>query len=244
MMPIPELSQQTVLITGAASGLGRALALAFAVAGATLALVDFDEARLRQTAAGLTNASIYVGDLSSAAATRRMIAAVRNDHPTVHTLVHNAGFLVPQAFAEMEEERWELTFNVGIQAAYLLTRAFWAQWLQTGGAAIYVSSRSGIEGFDGETAYCASKHAIEGFVKALGIECAGSGMVVHTITPGIFIQTRMSEQNYPPELKARWVDPRELAPAFLHLAMRKERACSGQRMNAWDLVQKIRAASA
>jgi 3-hydroxybutyrate dehydrogenase len=239
-MTVPDLSRQTVLITGAANGLGRALATAFGSAGATLMLVDVDEQGLAETARALPKASTYAADLSSAEATRRMLDSVRGDHPTVHTLVHNAGYLVPKPFAETTDALWDKTFNVGIQAARLLTKAFWPDWLRTGGTAIYVSSRSGIEGFDGESAYCATKHAIEGLVKALAIEGADSGIFVHAITPGMYLRTPMSERTYSAELKAKWVDPLELTPGFLHLAMRKDQSLSGQRLSAWDLSQQVR----
>ncbi len=241
---IPPLSAQTVLITGAANGLGRALAKAFAGAGATLALVDFDAKGLAETAARLPRTTTYVADLSDRAATRRMIAAVRADHPTIHTLVHNAGYLVPQMFDEMGDEHWDLTFNVGIQAAYLLTKAFWADWQATGAAAIYVSSRAGIEGTAGMSAYCASKHAIEGFVKVMGQEGAAHGIMVHSITPGMYMHTPMSEQNYTADLKTKWVDPIELTPGFLKLAMRGDASLSGQRLSAWTLSEEVRAANA
>jgi 3-hydroxybutyrate dehydrogenase len=237
---IPELSQQTVLITGAANGLGRALATAFGAAGSKLVLVDFDEKRLRETAVELPNASVYVADLSSADATRAMIAAVKAEHATVHTLIHNAGFLVPELFAEMSDERWNLMFNVGIQAARLLTKALWADWQAAGGVAIYVSSRSGIEADSGEAAYCSTKHALEGFVKVLGIEGAANDIMVHSVTPGMYMRTPMSEQNYTAELKSKWVDPLELTPAFLYLAMRKDKALSGMRLSAWELSQRCR----
>jgi NAD(P)-dependent dehydrogenase (short-subunit alcohol dehydrogenase family) len=237
-MAAPELAQQTVLITGAANGLGRALATAFGNAGSTLALADVDEQALGEVARTLPKAFAYVADLSSADATRQMIEKVRSDHATVHTLIHNAGFLIPQPFGEMSDARWELTFNVGIQAARLLTRAWWPDWLQDGGTAIYVSSRSGIEGFDGEAAYCATKHAIEGFVKALAIEGTPHGIFVHAVTPGMYLRTPMSERNYPPELKAQWVDPLELTPAFLSLALRGDASLSGQRLSAWELSRR------
>ena len=243
MPAAPELAQQTVVITGAATGLGRALSKAFAAAGSTVALVDSNEARLKETAGNLSNVSVYVGDLAEAAATRRIVDAIRGNHSVVHTLIHNAGFLIPQAFGEMPEDRWNLTFNVGIQAAYLLTRAFWADWSKTGASAIYVSSRSGIEGFPGETAYCATKHAIEGFVKALAMESTADKIFVHAVTPGMYIRTPMSERNYPAELKSKWVDPIELTPAFLHLALRKDQSLSGQRLNAWELSQQLKASA-
>ncbi len=237
-MIVPDLSSQTVLITGAANGLGKALAKAFANAGATLALVDVDQQRLTETASALPKASAYPADLSNMEDTRRMLEKVRADHATVHTLIHNAGFLVPQSFAEMSDDLWDKTFNVGIQAARLLTKTFWLDWLKIGGTAIYVSSRSGVEGFDGETAYCATKHAIEGLVKSLAIEGAQAGIFVHAITPGMYLRTPMSERTYTPEHKAKWVDPIELTPAFLHLAKREDKTLSGQRLNAWDLSQQ------
>ena len=237
-MIVPDLSSQTVLITGAANGLGKALASAFAGSGATLVLVDIDHQRLTETASSLPKASAYPADLSSIEDTQRMIEALRADHTSIHTLVHNAGFLVPQSFAAMSDELWNKTFNVGIQAARLLTKAFWPDWLKTGGTAIYVSSRSGIEGFDGETAYCATKHALEGFMKSLAIEGAQAGIFVHAITPGMYLRTPMSERTYTPEHKAKWVDPIELTPAFLYLAKRQDKTLSGQRLNAWDLSQQ------
>jgi NAD(P)-dependent dehydrogenase (short-subunit alcohol dehydrogenase family) len=237
----PGLSAQTVLITGAANGLGRALATAFAQAGAKLVLVDFDEQRLQTVAASLPDASAYTADLSDAEATLRMLAQVKADHTVVHTLIHNAGFLVPQPFAEMTDARWNLTFNVGIQAARLLTKAFWEDWLNRGGVAIYVSSRSGLQGSFGESAYSPTKHALEGFAQVLGIEGAEHGIFAHTITPGMYMHTPMSEQNYSPELKTKWVDPIELTPAFLYLALRKDKTLSGKRLSAWDLSEDVRA---
>jgi NAD(P)-dependent dehydrogenase (short-subunit alcohol dehydrogenase family) len=236
---VPPLDQQTVLITGAANGLGNALARAFGAVGAKLVLVDFDEKGLQEIAGSLPRARAYVADLSNAEATRAMIAAVRSDHEAVHTLIHNAGFLMPQAFAEMPDERWDLMFNVGIQAARLLTKAFWADWQKAGGAAIYVSSRSGVEAEFGEAAYCSTKHALEGFVKALAIEGEASGTMVHSVTPGMYMRTPMSEQNYTPELKEKWVDPIELTPAFLYLAMRPDKELSGKRLSAWELSQRV-----
>ncbi len=236
----PPLSQQTVLITGAAQGLGHALAIAFAAAGAHLVLIDLDEPGLRKLAAGLPGVATYAADLSDEAATRLLLARIRLEHPRIDTLIHNAGFLKPQPLVEMPDEQWRLTFNVGIQAAWLLTKAFWADWLVTGATGIYVSSRSGIEGFAGEASYCATKHAIEGFVKALAMEGEASGVLLHAVTPGMYIHTAMSEQNYTADLKQQWADPAEFAPAFLYLAERRDPALSGRRLDAWAISQQLR----
>ena len=93
-----------------------------------------------------------------------------------------------------------------------------------GGALIFVSSQSGIKGFVDETAYCAAKHALEGFSKCLALEGAADGILSCTITPGKAMHTSMSERNYPPELKAEWIDPERLAPAFVTIATKRDMA--------------------
>jgi NAD(P)-dependent dehydrogenase (short-subunit alcohol dehydrogenase family) len=242
MQGFTPLDRQTVIITGAASGLGRALASAFSAAGAKVLLVDRDLAGLEVTSKGLDNVALYHADLADADATRALIERIRQDHPRIDTLIHNAAYLVPQSFAEVTDANWFATVNVGIQAGYLLSKALWNDWLAAGGgAAIFTSSRSGIEGFVDESAYCASKHAIEGLVKCLGMEGTKSGIYSHTVSPGWYMHTPLSERLYPPELKTQWIDPILLAPAFLYLAERKDAALSGQRLNAWELSEQLRA---
>jgi NAD(P)-dependent dehydrogenase (short-subunit alcohol dehydrogenase family) len=107
-----------------------------------------------------------------------------------------------------------------------------------GGTLIFVSSRSGIEGFHSETAYCAAKHALEGLSKCLALEGSDHGIASHTITPGMYMHTPMSETTYTPELRAKWVDPIRLAPAFAWLSAAPRMDLSGQRLNAWDLSQE------
>ncbi len=237
---VPPLSEQTVLITGAANGLGSAIAAAFACAGSQLILVDVDAANLDRVARHVPGATCHVADLSDRTATAEMLGAVIEKHRRVDTLVHNAGFLKPAPFDEMDWGRWSHTFNVGIQAAYLMTRTFWPAWRRHGGTGIYVSSRSGIEGSAGETPYSATKHAIEGFVQSLALDGAESGIFAHSVTPGMYMHTPMSEQNYPPELKTRWVEPIQLAPAFLYLAERQDATLSGKRLSAWELSEQFR----
>ena len=239
--PVPPLAKQTVLITGAAQGLGRALSLAFASAGATVVPVDFNRERRAELAASLPDAAGYTADLSREDQTRAMLTEIASRYPRIDTLIHNAGFLQPEPFATMSDELWKRTFNVGIQAAWLLTKALWSQWQATGAAGIFVSSRSGIEGFAEEAPYCATKHALEGLVKSLALEGAAHGIVLHTVTPGRAMRTPMSEQNYSPELKRDWVDPALLTPAFLHLAATRDAALSGRRLDAWALSQQLAA---
>lgn len=233
----PALTEQTVLVTGAAQGLGRAVARAFHAAGARVLLMDIDAERLETLTGDLgERAHAYPVDLSDADATETTVRRAVAAHGTVHTLVHNAAILVPEPFEGLSFGTWARTLNVGVQAAFLLTKAVWAGMKAVGGGCVvYVSSRSGIEGFADESAYCAAKHGLEGLMKCLALEGDAHGILVYTVTPGMFMHTPMSERTYPDELKAKWVDPGELAPAFLRLAERAEPSSSGQRLSAWEL---------
>lgn len=226
-----------VVITGAAHGLGAALARAFADAGARLVLMDRDAQALARLGAQTGGLCLPV-DLSDASATQDAIAQLLTEDTRVDTLIHNAAVLVPQPLADLELAMFRATLDVGIQAGYLLARAALPSMQAHGGAMIFVSSQSGIKGFAEETAYCAAKHALEGFSKSVALE--EPGLVSCTITPGKAMQTPMSERNYTDDLKAQWVDPALLAPAFLHIATTRDPAFSGARLNAWDIAQTLK----
>lgn len=225
---------KTVLVTGAAQGLGAAIARHLSARGDRLVLMDRDAQGLAGTAAKCPGAQSIPVDLSDADATARAAAAL----PAIDTLIHNAAILRVEPIETVTLTTFQATMNVGIQAAFQLTQAVWpGMRARGGGALIFVSSRSGIEGFVDETAYCAAKHALEGFSKCLAMEGAAHGIVSYTITPGMFMHTPMSETTYGPEARAKWVDPIRLAPAFAHLSDARPAPLSGQRLNAWELSQ-------
>lgn len=232
---MPALEGHSVLVTGAAQGLGAAIARYFHGLGADLILLDRDEAGLAKTVAACPGARSCVVDLSNAEATDRAIRALVTD--PIDTLIHNAAILRVEPIEDVSLETFQATLDVGIQAAFQLTKAVWPSMKARGGTLVFVSSRSGIEGFADETAYCASKHALEGFSKCLAMEGAPHGILSVTITPGMYMHTPMSETTYPPELREKWVDPIRLAPAFAYLATRPLHL-SGQRLDAWALSQK------
>ena len=229
---MPALAGQRVIVTGAAQGLGAGIARHFAAAGAEVIAMDRD--RPAWEALGLPGPFLEA-DLADAAQTEAAIARIGGP---VDTLIHNAAILRPEPLEAVSLATFRATLDVGIQAAFLLSRAVWpGMKARGGGALIFVSSQSGIRGFADETAYCAAKHALEGFSKCLALEGAAHGILSCTITPGKAMRTPMSEANYPPELKAEWIDPARLAPAFARIATGRDMALSGQRLNAWEMVQ-------
>jgi NAD(P)-dependent dehydrogenase (short-subunit alcohol dehydrogenase family) len=240
-----RLADQRVVITGAAQGLGAAISRRFAEDGAKLVLMDYDGEGLAQTVAACAGASVDAiqVDLSNAAATDAAISQALAGGP-VDTLVHNAAILIEKDFIDEDFESFFRTFNVGLQAGYQLAHALWSQMIANGGGSlIFVSSRSGIQGFARESAYCAAKHALEGFSQSLAQEGAPLGITANTITPGMYMRTPMSDRNYSDDLKQKWVDPYLLTPAFVAIAERSQQIESGKRLDAWAISEAIRTQS-
>ena len=228
-----KISNQTVLITGAAQGLGLAIAKAFAKEKAKLILIDKKPDELDKIK--FDNCQKYVVDLNIREETKRVINELKKNSFVINTLIHNASILVPTPFIHTTEKIWDQTMKVTLESGFLLSKYVWEDMSSNkDGVIIFVSSGSGLKGFEDETAYCAAKHGLEGLMKSLAIEGMKNKIQVFTITPGMYMNTPMSESNYTEEFKKKWVDPIELTPAFLKLSSRRYQQMSGQHVNAWN----------
>ncbi len=240
-----DLRGKTAVVTGAAQGLGRAIAIAYAQAGMRLALLDVQANALDQLAQELQSDCLPIRvDLSDAADTQRAIDHALHELGTPHILVHNAALLITRSMQQIQLADWQKEVNIILQAAFMLSKAVWQPMIDAGGGRIvYLSSGSGIKGFVEEVAYCPAKHGQEGLMKVLAMEGQPYHIAVNTITPGAPIRTPMSATNYTNELKQQWIDPMLLTPAFLHLARQPLDGVTGERLNAWDLSQQVSASS-
>jgi 3-hydroxybutyrate dehydrogenase len=232
-----SLNGRTAIVTGAAQGLGYAITKAYVNAGMRVAMLDVkaDQLATVQGEMGAATAAFPV-DLSDGDSTSAAVGDALNWLGTPDVLVHNAAILVNRPLMEVSLADFQREMNVIVQAAFLLTQAVWEPMTSAGGGSIvYVSSRSGIIGFDEESPYVAGKHALEGFMKCMAIEGKPRNIAVNTITPGMYMHTPMSEYNYPDELKQKWIDPIRLTPAFKVLASQRGEGISGERLNAWQM---------
>lgn len=229
-----DFANKNILITGAAEGLGYAVSKKFAEKNANLFLVDINFEKLANN--NIPNSTNMKCDLSNISHVEELVEDLYNKKIEIDILIHNAAVLIPKSFEDTDLKYWNEMINISLNSGFILSNYAWKNMKKKKkGVIIFVSSRSGVEGFKNESAYCASKHALEGLMKSLSIEGSKLGIQVFTITPGMFMNTPMSEQNYEEEYKKKWVDPIELAPAFLKLASGNFNDLNGKHLNAWEI---------
>ena len=186
-----ELAGGVAVVTGAASGIGAALATVLAARGCRLVLLDRDADRLAAVA-GPLGAATYVVDLADAAATVAVGEAVRAAYPRVRLLVNNAGIALGGRFEQVTLAEYEQVIDVNFRAVVRLTHTLLpALRAEPGSHLVLVSSLFGLVAPAGQTAYAASKFAVRGFGEALRPELAGA-VGVTTVHPG-GVRTRIAE---------------------------------------------------
>ena len=234
----------TAVVTGAAQGLGYAIAKAYVAEGMKVALMDVRGdilARVADELAALGGDVLPITvDLSDAVETQAAIDTALAHYGTPRVLIHNAALLITRSMREITLGQWQKEINIILQAAFILSKAVWQPMIDAGGGSIvYLSSGSGYKGFIEEVAYNPGKHGVEGLMKCLAMEGAEFNIAVNCATPGAPINTPMSDSNYTEKQKQRWVDPALLAPAFVFLAQQTAAGVTGHRVAArsdgtWD----------
>jgi NAD(P)-dependent dehydrogenase (short-subunit alcohol dehydrogenase family) len=184
-----QLQKRTAVITGAASGIGRGLAVALARRGCHLALADINEAGLEQTTQRVAAPGLRVSshrlDVADADAVTAFPSVVRDVHPGVDLLFNNAGVALGGTFEQVSASDFEWLFAINFWGAVRMTRAFLPLLNASDDARIVnLSSVYGLAGPPGQTAYAASKFAVRGFSEALRHELEGSSVGVTVVHPG------------------------------------------------------------
>jgi NAD(P)-dependent dehydrogenase (short-subunit alcohol dehydrogenase family) len=182
-----SLQGRTAVVTGAGSGIGRAIALSLARRGAHLALADINTAGLAETAAQV--AGVRVSQHRLDVADRDAVAAFPNDvlddHPGVDIVVNNAGVALGGTFEQVSEADFEWLFGVNFWGVVRMTRAFLPLLRASDDAhLVNLSSLYGLISPPGQTAYSASKFAVRGFSNALRAELKGTRIAVTVVHPG------------------------------------------------------------
>ena len=201
-----RLEGRTALVTGAGRGIGRAVALGLASAGAELVLVSRTRSELDEVAgeieAGGGKARPLVLDVTRSQAVRNAIAGLGR----LDILVNNAGLNRPQPFLEVDEPTLDLLLGLNVRAAFMVAQAAARLMAAQGaGVIINVSSQMGHVGSElNRTVYVMTKHAIEGLTKAMAVELAPKGVRVVSIAP-TFIETPLTKPFFEDPATRKWI---------------------------------------
>jgi 3-oxoacyl-[acyl-carrier protein] reductase len=191
------LKDKTAVITGAARGIGRAIALRFAAEGADIAFTDLRvdenmESLEKEIAALGRTAKGYASDASDFQGAEAIIDQIVKDFGKVDILVNNAGITRDNLLMRMTEADWDLVIKVNLKSVFTMTRAIQKHMLkQRFGSIINMSSVVGMNGNAGQSNYSASKAGLIGFTKSIAQELGSRNIRCNAIAPG-FIETEMT----------------------------------------------------
>jgi NAD(P)-dependent dehydrogenase (short-subunit alcohol dehydrogenase family) len=234
-----DLSSETVFITGASRGLGRALAEAFATTGASLVLCARGEPAMRETAEELESrgAAVEWGavDVAEAADVAALVARSAERFGPITALVNNASVLGPRVpLREHPVDEWRRVLAVNLTGTLIPTQAVLPGMREAGrGSIINVSSGVGNIARKRWGAYAISKWGVEALARNLALEEEEAGIRVNIVDPGQ-LRTEMRQAAYPEEDPLRPSPPADAAPVFLWLASGESAGVTGQRFQALE----------
>jgi NAD(P)-dependent dehydrogenase (short-subunit alcohol dehydrogenase family) len=226
-----DFTNKIVLVTGGASGIGRATSLLFAQHGAKVVIGDIDPAGAEtvEMIKREKNEAIFVQtDVRDAQQVQNLVATAVKTFGRLHCAFNNAGVLPPMApLADIEESTFDQTFAVDVKGIFLAMKYEIQQMLRTGGGAIVNNaSIAGMIAERGISAYVAAKHAVIGLSRAAAVEYASQGIRINALAPGL-VETPMTKHWFnDPEMRAfflanspigRFAQPEEVAAMVLFL---------------------------
>ncbi|HEX4621091.1 MAG TPA: SDR family NAD(P)-dependent oxidoreductase, partial [Myxococcaceae bacterium] len=221
------LADRVALVTGASRGIGRAICLALAEAGATLVGTATSEAGAESTCREVRKlgrrALALAGDVSVAADADRWVAEAERAFGRIDVLVNNAGIVRRIRTVQMTDDDFDRVVKVNLNGPFYLARRVLPGMLERKwGRILNVSSISGTVGTAGSTGYCASKWGLNGLTEALAEEVRGSGVVVAAILPGSVKTDMLEGSGYEPVLS-----PAEVAQTVRFLCAEAPSAING-----------------
>lgn len=203
------LNGRIAVVTGAARGIGKAIVLELAAAGATVVINDIGnldkaEETVREIAAAGGRAMVVQADISQAAEVDRLVNTVIQEYGKIDILVNNAGIARDNLLMRMKEADWDTVMNINLKSVFLCTKAVSRGMLkQRSGAIVNIASVVGIMGNAGQANYAAAKAGIIGFTKSMAKELASRGIRVNAVAPG-YIATDMTAM-LPEEVKKEFI---------------------------------------
>lgn len=236
-----RLDGQTALVTGAAAGIGEAIATRLALAGATVAIGDMRADAAAEAAARIPGSVPLQMDVSNAESVNAAVARLIEKTGRIDILVNNAGIAgIAAPLWEQDEADWKRVFAVNVDGVFHCCRAVIGKMReQRYGRIVSIASVAGKEGNPRMTAYSASKAAVIGFTKSLAKEVATEGICVNAVAPAV-VRTKILEQLTPEQIRymtdkipmGRTGEPEEIAAVVHFLSSRDCSFVTGQTYDA------------
>jgi NAD(P)-dependent dehydrogenase (short-subunit alcohol dehydrogenase family) len=188
-----SLEGRTALVTGGGRGIGKAIAERLAHEGAKIIVTGRTEAEIEGVAGALGGVAVRL-DVTDRAAVSEALASLSGRGIHVDVLVNNAGAAESAPYDKTPDEIWDRMMAVNVTSAFLLCRALIPAMIQRGfGRVINVASNAGLTGYAYSSAYCASKHAMIGMMRAIALEIARTPVTINAVCPG-WVKTRMADE--------------------------------------------------
>jgi len=234
-----DLNNKVAIVTGSGRGIGRAIALRLARAGASIIANDVDKGAEEVTSEILSTgkqSQAVMADVSSPQDVAKLVAAATTTYGRIDILVNNAGINRDQLLIRMTDEDWDKVINIDLKSVFLCTRAVLRPMIkQRWGRIISISSIVGLIGNAGQANYASAKAGIIGFTRSVAREVASRGITANAIAPG-FIDTEMTQKlpkNQRQELisripSGRLGSPEDVASAVCFLASQEAAYITGQ----------------
>jgi 3-oxoacyl-[acyl-carrier protein] reductase len=227
---MPMLTDKKALVTGAAQGIGKAIAYTLAKEGADVAICDVNLEKAQETAKELESLGVkstaYKTNVADPKECEQLIESVIKDFGKLDILVNNAGVTRDGLLIRMSEQDWDLVISINLKGTFNCTKAAVKAMMKARyGRIINVSSVIGLMGNAGQTNYSASKAGVLGITKSVAKEYANRNITVNAVAPG-YIQTAMTEKLTPEQREAmlkfvplnRMGQPQDVANVVLFLA--------------------------
>jgi 3-oxoacyl-[acyl-carrier protein] reductase len=192
-----DLTGQNAVVTGASQGLGKAIAIALAAAGARIACIARSADKLADTVSAITaaggQAEAFPCDVKESAAVDALIDGLAEKWGKIDILVNNAGVTRDTLLPRMTDQEWDDVINTNLRGSFLFARAVSRHMMRARyGRVINISSVSGLMGNAGQTNYSASKAGLIGFTRSMSRELAGRKVTINAVCPG-FIESEMTK---------------------------------------------------
>lgn len=239
-----QMSGKNVIVTGAAVGIGKATALAFANAGANVALVDIDEAGANKTAKALTGhgrkSVVIRTDIANVQQSRAMIAQVKRTFGSIDALANVAAIFPRANILDITEKMWDEIMNIDLRGLFFCSQAaMHVMTEQKSGAIVNVASGAAFRPIEGHGAYSAAKGGVVALSRVLALEGIKHGVRINVVAPG-HTDTERSKAIVTPEQRARdyatmvggrYIEPVEVANAIVFLCSDAASGINGAILN-------------